>query len=112
MIQGSKSIGHPGAERWIAAEAISAVHLVHRRRMIHAVDLASAEKAKLIGDVGKMRPVVGHVGAALSMLAEAERTLHVVAPATLHRRFLLAFANELLEVEILQLRFWIERVDM
>ena len=101
LIERTEAIVHPRADAGIAAEAVAAVHLIHRGRMVHAVHGATAEEAEIIRDLGEMRPVVRHVRAALAGLDELEGALHVVAFAALKRGDLLAFTDELLEVQLL-----------
>ncbi len=80
--------------------------------MVHTVDGAAAEEAKLVRDLREMRPVRGHVGSALSRLDEGKRTAHVVAFAALHRGLLLSLADEFLEVHLLEHWLRIEGVDV
>ena len=88
FVRRAEAVGHPRTDRRIAAEAIAGVHLIHRGRMIHGIDLAAAIETDVVDDFGEVLPILGHVGAALAGLAELERTLHVVAFAALHRRLM------------------------
>ena len=112
LIDRTEPVVHPRAYSRITAEAVPRIHLIHRGGMIDAVDGATAEEAKLIRDLREMRPVRGHVGAALSCLDEGKRAAHVVALAALHRRLLLSLADEFLEVHLLEHGLRIEGVDV
>ncbi len=112
LIERAESVVDPCADAGIATEAVAAVHLVHGRRVVDAVHGAAAEEANVIGDLGEVRPVFGHVGAALSMFGELERALHVVALAALHGGYLLSVAHELLEVHLREHGLGVEGVDV
>ncbi len=111
-IERTEAVVHPRADTGIASEAVAAVHLIHRGRMVHAVHGATTEETKVIRDLGEVRPVVRHVRAALAGLDELEGTLHVVALAALKRGDLLAFADELLEMQLFQRGLGVEGVDV
>jgi len=112
LIHRAEAVVHPRTDARIASETVAAIHLIHRGGMIHTVDGATAEEADLIGHPREMRPVLRHVRAALTGLDELEGATHIVPLATFHRRLLLPFADELLEMQPLQRRFWIERVNV
>ena len=112
LVQRAKAVVHPRADAGVAAEAIAAVHLIHRGGVVHAVHGAATEEANVIGDLGEMRPIVRHVRAALTVLGELEGTLHIVALAALHRGGLLVLADELLEVQFRQRGLGVEGVDV
>ena len=112
LVEGAEAVVDPSPEAGIAAKAVATVHLIHRGRMVDAVDLAAAVEAEIVGDAGEVGPVRRHVGAALAGLDKFERTADVVAFAALHRGFLFPLAGEFIEVELGEHRLRVERVDV
>jgi hypothetical protein len=112
LVQSAKAVVHPRTDAGVAAEAVAAVHLIHRGGVVHAVHGATTEEAEVIGDFGEMRPVFRHVRAALAVLGKLERALNIVALAALHRGGLLVLADELLEVQFRQRGLGVEGVDV
>ena len=112
LVECAEAVVDPCADAGIAAEAVTAVHLIHGGRMIHAVDLTTAIETQVVGDLGEVFPIGRHVGAALADLMEIEWTAHVVAFATFHGGFLLPFAGELREVHLVEHGLRIEGIDV
>src|SRR5258708_1343967 len=65
-VEGAGPVRGPGADRRIAAETVARVHLEHRRRGIHRIDLAAAKKANVVRDAREVLPIFRHIRAALA----------------------------------------------
>ena len=112
LIERAEAVVDPGADAGITAEAVAAVHLIHRGRVIDTVDLTTAKETEVVGDLGKVLPVGGHVGAALANFVKIERAAHVVAFAAFHGRLLFALAGKLRQMHAIEHGFGIERIDV
>src|SRR5688572_3124620 len=112
LVQRAEAVIDPRADRRVAAKPVAAIHLVHRRRMIHAVHLAAAEEAQFVRDTREMRPILRDIGTAISRFPKRERASHVITPPAFHGGLLLPLPGELLQVQLRQRRFRIERVDV
>ena len=112
LIERAEAVVDPRAETGVTAKTVAGVHLIHRGRVIHAVHLATAVETEIVGDLGEVRPIGRHVGAALTDLVKRKRALDVVAFAAFHRGFLLSLADELLEVQARESRLGVEGVDV
>lgn len=112
LIHRAEAVGCPGSDCRVTAEAIAAVHLIHRGGVVDALHLTAAVEAELVGNAGEVLPVFCHVGSRLTGFAEAEGALHEVPLAALHRRLVTAGANKLLEMQLLELGLGVEGVDV
>ncbi len=80
--------------------------------MVDRLALTAAVETDLIGDLRKVLPVLGHVRAGLSGPAKLEGALDVVPRPAFHCGLFFAAPLKLIEVQFLELRFWIEGVEM
>ena len=113
LVLGPQPVGHPRPYCWISAEAVPRVEVIKRRGMVDALGLQAAIEADVVNDVREMREARVDIDTELADALELERTLDVVALARIHRRGeLRPFLGELRHVQLVQLRFRIERVDV
>ena len=94
LIVGTQTVGHPRADGRVATEAIAGVHLVHRRRMVDRIDLATPIEADVVHNFRELMPVGRDVGSALPSLPELKWTTDIVSLATFHRRLHDSIATE------------------
>jgi hypothetical protein len=80
--------------------------------MINAIDLAAAEKAEFVGNLGQMFPIHRHISPAFAAATKLKRTLDVIAFAAFHRGFEHPLADEFLEVQLLQGGLGVKGIDM
>ena len=112
LILGTKSIRDPGTNRRITTKPVARIHVVIRGRMIDRLAPTTVIDAQLIRDTWQMLEVLTHGNAGLARLAKLERTLHEIPLPGSHGRGELVLSHKLLEVQIVELRLLIKRVDM
>ena len=86
--------------------------MVHCRRVIDRIGLATPIPANMVGDVRQINKVFGHIGSRISNPSAGKWTLHEITVSLRHGGELVASSLELLEMEFRQLRFRIESINM
>src|SRR5438067_11595247 len=86
--------------------------MVAGRRMVDRLGDAAAIDAELVSDAGELLEVLAQLQAGLARVAEAERALNIEPPAAGHLRGELVLAAEFFEMQIGQLRFRVEGIDV
>lgn len=112
FVFGAESVGDPGTDAGVAAEAVAGVELVAGGRMVDRVDVCSAVEANFIDLLFKMNPFGGNIGTALSGLFKFERAFDKVTLAGGHRTFSVATTFEFLKVSFGEFGLGVEGVNV
>ncbi len=80
--------------------------------MVDRFGLQAAIETKVVGHVGEIPPARRHVGSALTDFVKLKRAFDVVTFPRRHRRLAFIIHVELGEMEFLELRLRVERVDV
>ena len=112
VIERTQTIGYPGPNCRIAAEAVAGVDVIAGRRVVDGLDLATAVEAHIVHPFLKMLPFCRDIRPAFARLKKIEGTLDKVALARGHGAFLFSASIELLQVALGQFGLGIESINM